>query len=431
MGVTGSITAKAIIRPILFSFTKWDKVDVMEMMGRATKQLSEVFATRKKEFDFLLGGYLKPDDDPEKMDWKTLKTLYREVFLMFQTRKGICDKFEVLCSIILVSGVSSEMKIKLFFEIFNFNSKGYLLPTEIQMLIQCVAAGAHKMDPQLPHPSRELIDRMIRSALDHYASDKGISIRKPEFISFAAETREIQSFMDAWRGHASQVMTGGNKLWEDPYFAAADSSIVPSRDWLSVGLPPRGFIRWQRLCDVNGTDDSFVGCRALFNHSLSFFRDVTKNPVYSGSGCIARGYLKQGYISDRYIMNALAVLLSRPQIVEKLFTTTEQEDIGRYQVKLFEGGGWRSVFVDDRIPCNEDNSPAFLHSSDPYEGWPLLVEKALSKYFGSYGQLAMNSARHDNILTTLRLLTGGHAFRRCTYDFMWKSAGNTLFQCTR
>lgn len=429
MGNTGSITAKAVIRPLLLPFTKWDKVEVMVMMGRATKQLSEIFATRKKEFDFLLGGYLLSDDDPEKMSWITLKHMYRDMFALFQARNGICDKFEILCSIILVSGIPSEMKIKLFFEIFNFNDKGYLLPTEIQMMLQCVTMGANKMDPQLPRPSRELVDKLVQRCIEDFAQvDRGGSIRKPEFVSFAAETREIQSFMDAWRGHASQVMTGGNKLWEDKWFLAADSSIVPSRDWLSVGLPPRGFVHWHRLPAVNGTDGSLVGCRALFNHTITFFRDVAKNSVYSGSGCVARGYLKQGYLSDRYLVNALSVLIARPAVIEQLFTTTEQEDIGRYQVKLFEGGGWRSVLIDDRVPCNDDATPAFLHSSDPYEGWPLLIQKALSKYWGSYGHFALNSARHDCILSTLRLLTGGHVFRRCTYEFLWKSADQTFLR---
>jgi hypothetical protein len=223
-------------------------------------------------------------------------------------------------------------------------------------------------------------------------------------------------------------MTGGNKLWEDVHFPARDVSIVPSRDWLSAGLPPRGFVHWRRMAEVNGEEGSDVGCRSLFNHSLHFFRDVTLNPVFSGSGSVARGYIKQGYLSDRYLVNALAMLVARPAVLEKLFTKTEQEDIGRYQVQLFEGGGWRSVFVDDRIPVNVDGTPAFMHSSDPYEGWPLLVEKALAKYFGSYGHLALNSSRQDGILATLRLLTGGHAFRRCTYDLLWKSDHHTFLR---
>jgi len=218
MGATGSITSKAVIKSFLYPYTKWTKQDVLSMLGRATKQLSEVFATRKKEFDFMLGGYLLPDDDPEKMAWHTLKKLYGDTFLLFQARNGICDKFEVLCSIILLSGIPSEMKIKLFFEIFNFNDKGYLLPTEVQMLIQCVTNGASKMDSLLPKPSRELIDKLIRRALTDYAvADPGDSIRKPEFVSFAAETREVQQFMDAWRGHASQVRTGGRCATEPSF----------------------------------------------------------------------------------------------------------------------------------------------------------------------------------------------------------------------
>ncbi len=30
----------------------------------------------------------------------------------------------------------------------------------------------------------------------------------------------------------------------------------------------------------------------------------------------------------------------------------QEENLGRYNVRLHEGNGWRSVFLDDRLPCS-------------------------------------------------------------------------------
>ena len=64
------------------------------------------------------------------------------------------------------------------------------------------------------------------------------------------------------------------------------------------------------------------------------------------------------------------------------------------------------MFVDDRVPCTPSGVPCFCDSSDPFEAWPLLLEKAFAKYLGSYGHVAVYSSRLDSSLTALRLLTG-------------------------
>jgi hypothetical protein len=42
--------------------------------------------------------------------------------------------------------------------------------------------------------------------------------------------------------------------------------------------------------------------------------------------------------------------------------------------------------VDDRIPCRESNNELipFFYASKYNETWPIILEKALAKHFGSY-----------------------------------------------
>ena len=433
----GSLTNKAKPRPCFYLFTSWTLKDVKEMLLRSSDKLSESFGLGKKEFFLLLGGL----NGSQNADHRKIKICYEEIFSLFQTRKGLCDKFEVICSIILVSTIQSAMKANLIFDLFNFNSKGYLLSDEVNMLISTVTNAGHKIDSQLKLPSKSLVSYLTKIALEKYGLyGSKQSIRKPELQDFTKEISLIQSFMDAFRGHINQVSTTDNQIWVDIYFNAVETSITPSMEWSAVGLPPRGFTRWCRLQEVNTphpTDDNNdnnvyqqphnMGCTTLFCHIQTFSRDIMKQtPVYSGSGACARGYLKQGFLADRYLLNSLAVCLSQPEIIERIFTKTGQENIGRYNIKLFEGGGWRSLFIDDRIPCFTDKTPLFCSSSDPYEAWPLLVEKALAKYFGSYGHLALNGARYDNVLSTLRILTGGHVFKRSTLDMIWVTGDQNI-----
>jgi hypothetical protein len=88
----------------------------------------------------------------------------------------------------------------------------------------------------------------------------------------------------------------------------------------------------------------------------------------------------------------------------------------RYNVKIFEGAGWKSIFIDDSIPCSPLGTAAFLSSSDAYECFPLLLEKAFAKYFGSYGHLALNSERSDNVSAVLRMLTGKMKFDETVFN---------------
>ena len=50
---------------------------------------------------------------------------------------------------------------------------------------------------------------------------------------------------------------------------------------------------------------------------------------------------------------------------------------GRYCVRLYFGGKWRKIHVDDSIPVRSDGSWAICHSSESMELWPAILSKAV------------------------------------------------------
>ena len=60
---------------------------------------------------------------------------------------------------------------------------------------------------------------------------------------------------------------------------------------------------------------------------------------------------------------------------------------GKYAVRLFLGGAWRMIKVNDAIPCSENNVPALQGSAEPLELWPTILSKALYAAFTACGYM--------------------------------------------
>ena len=54
---------------------------------------------------------------------------------------------------------------------------------------------------------------------------------------------------------------------------------------------------------------------------------------------------------------------------------------GKYMVKLFIGGKYRKIYVDDRIPLTSQNERCIAASSNSFELWPTIISKALYKLY--------------------------------------------------
>ena len=98
------------------------------------------------------------------VEFKTMRYLFSEIF--DTDKNNTVDKMEVMyevnvykcfwkcnyvyfgatilfrCAIFLTSKISNEEKIHYFFELFNFNNKGYLFESEIILMLLAITRGA-------------------------------------------------------------------------------------------------------------------------------------------------------------------------------------------------------------------------------------------------------------------------------------------------
>ena len=106
-------------------------------------------------------------------------------------------------------------QVEWLFDLFNFNSKGYLIHSDMSLLILSVASGICKADKNIQVPSTRQQQLILEESFKFSKVNPGHSLRKPELVKFAAGYREVQLYLDAWRGHGGQVLLAGGEKWRD------------------------------------------------------------------------------------------------------------------------------------------------------------------------------------------------------------------------
>ena len=122
-----------------------------------------------------------------------------------------------------------------------------------------------------------------------------------------------------------------NKRWIDPTFKPDDSSLYidpfnpkPPKDIYNREIP----IVWLR------PHEYIVGDYYLFKDK------------------VAPGDVKQGALGDCWIMGAFAVVAAREDLLKKLFVSSAFSEFGIYVCQFYKNG-WKTVIIDDLIPCNK------------------------------------------------------------------------------
>ena len=208
--------------------------------------------------------------------------------------------------------------------------------------------------------------------MDHN-SRKGIAYRKISSIV----PRTMNQKMEA------KIITTcrkNNTRFKDPSFEPNSRSLIGDPPVPDSGMDPSQF-KWASAEIVFGKD------------GYSVFNDVDPNDI------------RQGKLGDCYFLCALSSLAERPSLITRLFDTEEPNEYGVYAVWLNINGLWREVVVDDLFPVFENKQQktvefAFSRTSED-ELWPMILEKAYAKVYGSYANIEAGVA-----LYALRDLTG-------------------------
>ena len=113
---------------------------------------------------------------------------------------------------------------------------------------------------------------------------------------------------------------------------------------------------------------------------------ASQQRVLFAGGAADPDRVQQGALGDCWLISALAVLGAAGR-VPALFMTRDVSEEGAYCLRLYRGGAWTPVIVDDRLPVQADGSPAFARSRNAGELWIPLLEKAFAKHYGAYENL--------------------------------------------
>ena len=110
---------------------------------------------------------------------------------------------------------------------------------------------------------------------------------------------------------------------------------------------------------------------------------VAKPVIYEDT--ISMDNIKYGRVSLPYFYSVLSALANNyPSIFKKIILSKDYNPNGKYEVKLFVDGEFKTITIDDYFPCIEGTNVYFFTRPSNFEIWPILIEKAWAKVNGGY-----------------------------------------------
>jgi len=162
---------------------------------------------------------------------------------------------------------------------------------------------------------------------------------------------------------------------------------------------------------------------------------IRASEVFPGAGLfdgIEPTDVCQGSLGDCWLLAAISALAEFPGAIESLFITNRISKDGKYVIKLFDSSqGWTEVPIDDLLPvmdAEEIYGPGYsfaggikikpcFTSPNGNEIWVALLEKAVAKFCGNFGNLIGGQA-----LYAWQIMTG------CTDLWEYRKQDDESFQ---
>ncbi|XP_020500280.1 calpain-1 catalytic subunit [Labrus bergylta] len=115
---------------------------------------------------------------------------------------------------------------------------------------------------------------------------------------------------------------------------------------------------------------------------------LVPNPSFTVDG-VSRFDFGQGLVGNCWFLASIGALTFQTYIFEQVVPLQqryEEDYCGLFHFKFWRFGRWVDVVIDDKLPTI-DGRLIFVHSTDPTEFWPALLEKAYAKVCGSYADM--------------------------------------------
>ena len=191
----------------------------------------------------------------------------------------------------------------------------------------------------------------------------------------------------------AQLLAQKRVEFTDRYFVAGDEALYSDPAQAGANAKKKGSFRKDTdafLTGITGIEwkrpHEMYGGICADERPAAFVGDIDPEDV------------AQGNLGNCYFLAAIAALATQGR------DDTELEDVlikdliveegaaqGLYGVKFYINGRWRTVVIDDLLPCTQDGRgewrPIFAQrpaDRKEFELWPMLFEKAWAKLHGSY-----------------------------------------------
>jgi len=140
-----------------------------------------------------------------------------------------------------------------------------------------------------------------------------------------------------------------------------------------------------------------------YNYGLERQTNATLKNAQDRGGFSARD-VRQGAVSDCWILATLAALADREEgqmLLDDIFLDYDEQK-GVYALRIFlEGRRPDFIIIDDRFIRDTDEGKFAFCSNEGRAIWPMLIEKALAKAFGSFESLS-----YGDVIDAMEMLTG-------------------------
>ncbi|KAM9341659.1 calpain-1 catalytic subunit-like [Symphorus nematophorus] len=116
---------------------------------------------------------------------------------------------------------------------------------------------------------------------------------------------------------------------------------------------------------------------------------IVPNPRFTVDG-ISRFDFGQGLVGNCWFLASIGALTFQNHILEQVVPMDQRFDVdycGLFHFRFWRFGRWVDVVIDDKLPTINGRL-IFVHSKDPNEFWPALLEKAYAKVCGSYSDMS-------------------------------------------
>lgn len=191
---------------------------------------------------------------------------------------------------------------------------------------------------------------------------------------------------------ATRIRADGG-LFEDRFFGADDSALYSD--------PAKAGANAKKKRSFRKDQDAFLaGIEGVqWKRPADMYGGVSEDePPAAFVGDIDPDDVAQGNLGNCYFLAAIAAIATQGRddseledILIKDLIVEDGADVGLFGVKFYINGHWRTVVIDDRLPCVQNQSgewtPIFAQrpgDRQQFELWPMVFEKAWAKLHGSY-----------------------------------------------